>query len=144
MKKSLFKSLKLYFQYRKVLSSKKEELLRNFNMRIDRVFRLYTVLNIPTDLIDEPYNLRKQDIDNLSLRYISEFSNKVSEYLNSIGLSELYDMYDVKKVDKYSYLVVIGFSLFRTDKVTNSILFRWIPITLTLSLLSYLIYQLFI
>jgi hypothetical protein len=144
MKKSLFKSLKLYFQYRKILSSKKEELLRNFNMRVDRVFRLYTVINIPTDLIDEPYNLRKQDIDNLSLKYISDFSFKVSEYLNSIGLSELYDMYDIKKVDKYSYLVVIGFSLFRTDKVINSILFRWVPITLALSLLSYLIYQLFI
>lgn len=144
MKKSLFKSIKLYFQYRKTLSLKKEELLRNFNLRIDRVNRIYTVLNIPTDLIDEPYNLRKQDIDNLSLKYISDFSSKVSEYLNSIGLSELYDMYDVKKVDKYAYLIVIGFSLFRTDKVTNSILFRWIPITLIASLLSFLIYKLFI
>lgn len=143
MKKSLFKSLKLYSIYRKIIKEKETEITQRFNSRIDRVYRIYTVLNIPTELIEEPYNLRKQDIDNLSARYISEFSSQISNYLNSVGLAELYDLYEVRKVDKYSYLVVIGFSLFRTDKFFSSLFFRWIPITVGISLISYLIFKLF-
>lgn len=143
MKKSLFKSLKLYSIYRKIVKEKETEITQRFNSRIDRVYRIYTVLNVPTDLIEEPYNLRKQDIDTLSARFISEFTTQISNYLNSIGLAELYDLYEIRKVDKYSYLVVIGFSLFRTDKFFSSLFFRWLPITVGISLLSYLILKLF-
>jgi hypothetical protein len=143
MKNSLFKSLKLYSIYRKIVKEKETEITQRFNSRIDRVYRIYTVLNVPTDLIEEPYNLRKQDIDNLSEQYIREFTSNISKYLNSIGLTELYDLYEVKKVDKYSYLVIIGFSLFRTDKFFSSLFFRWLPTTVGISLLSYLIFKLF-
>jgi hypothetical protein len=143
MKKSLFKSISLYLLYRKILNNKRTELESKFNSRVDKVYRIYTVLNLPNELFEEPYNIRKQDIDALSSKYISEFSAEVSKYLNSIGLTELYELYDIRKVDKFSYLIVVGFSLFRTDKFTNNLYFRWIPISILLSVFVYLIYKLF-
>ena len=41
-------------------------------MRIDNADRLYTVLNIPTNLVEEPYNLRKDDIDKIAQNYIRD------------------------------------------------------------------------
>jgi effector-binding domain-containing protein len=99
-------------------------------MRIDRADRIYTVLNIPTDLFEEPYNLRKEDIDSIAQKYIKDYISELSKFLNSIGLSEIYDFYEpVKKVDKYSYLVVIGFR--QLDSVdVNRIIYRIIIPTL--------------
>ena len=115
MKKvSLLKKVNLFFFYRRNLRKLSSQLETNFNTRIDRASRFYTVINIPTSLIEEPYNLRKEDIDALSRTFIQEYTQKISSFLNSNGLIELYDYYEVKKVDKYSYLVVMGFSLFNS------------------------------
>ena len=85
-----------------------------FNIRIDSILRFYTVLNVPNEVMEEPYNLRKSDIDTISRNYIKEYNFQLSQFLNSKGLTELYDLYDMDKVDKYSYLLVFGFSLFNT------------------------------
>lgn len=131
MKKiSFFKKLKLYFTYRKVLLQNLDGLQTNFNARVDRVSRIYTVLNIPKEIFDEPYNVRKSDIDNISRKYIKEYSSEISKFLDSIGLAELYDFYQVEKVDKYSYLLVFGYSLINTDKFARRLLFRFVPVTL--------------
>ena len=119
---SLYKKMKLFLYYRKKLQKNKFDLSNNFNIRIDNSLRMYTVLNIPIENIEEPYNLRKSDIDNLSKNYISEYSTKLSYYLDNIGLMELYDYYDVKKVDKYSYLVIFGFSLFKSNIFMRNLL----------------------
>lgn len=126
----LFKKIKLFFSYRRTVLDIEETLERELGARVDRAYRIYTVVNIPKIEIDEPYNLRKSDIDRISERYLKDFSNKISSFLNSKGLMEMYDIYDINKVDKYSYLVVIGFSIFRTDKVFRKLLFRWLPISL--------------
>lgn len=129
MKKvSFFKKIKLYSTYRTALIKNKANLAESFGARVDRVSRVYTVLNIPKELFDEPYNLRKQDIDNISKKYIQEYSSQLSSYLDSIGLKELYDFYQVEKVDKFSYLLVFGFSLINTDEFARKLLFRYIPV----------------
>lgn len=111
---SFFKKISLFLFWRKTINSKKKELLETFNTRVDGSSRLYTVINIPPSFIEEPYNLRKADIDNLARNYITEYSKELSNYLNSLELFELYDYYEVKKVEKYSYLIVFGFSLFKS------------------------------
>ena len=119
---SLYKKIRLFLYYRKKLQKNKFDLSNNFNIRIDNSLRMYTVLNIPIENIEEPYNLRKSDIDNLSKNYISEYSTKLSYYLDNMGLAELYDYYDVRKVDKYSYLVIFGFSLFKSNVFMRNLL----------------------
>jgi len=141
---SIISDLKLFFSYKRIIKKNRVRLQSDFNMRIDRADRIYTVLNIPTDLFEEPYNLRKEDIDLIAQRYIKDYISELSKFLNSIGLSELYDFYEpVKKVDKYSYLVVIGFR--QLDSVDiNKIIYRIIiPTLLGISFLSFLIYMIF-
>jgi hypothetical protein len=137
---SYFKKIKLFLYYRREVNKIRTELENQFNSRVDGASRIYTVLNVPSSLIEEPYNLRKEDIDSLSKNFIQDYSKKLSIFLNSKGLMELYDFYDIKKVDKYSYLVIFGFSLFNSTRfiirfyITISILIT----SLVLSLLYFL------
>lgn len=138
------KKISLYFFYRKTVNKCKKDLLEKFGARIDNVNRIYTVINIPKDLIDEPYNLRKSDIDALSEKFIKEYSRFISEYLDDKGLKEMYNYYNIEKVDKYSYLVVFGFSLFNTQRVAKNIIFYFLPIAVLSSIIFYILYKLFI
>ncbi len=138
---SFSKKVSLFLFWRRTLKSKKTELLDTFNTRIDGSSRLYTVINIPTSLIEEPYNLRKADIDNLAKTSITEYSKNLSTYLNSIDLFELYDYYEVKKVEKYSYLIVFGFSLFKSHIFLRNF-YIWIT-SLSLAFLITLLFLIF-
>lgn len=109
---SFRKKVELFLSYRKIIKRISFDLENSLNARIDGAYRIYTVLNIPASLIEEPYNLRKEDIDNLAKNYIRDYSVQLSNFLNKNNLFELYDFYEAKKVDKYSYLLIFGFSLF--------------------------------
>ena len=140
---SFFKKLSLFFTYRKSIKKIEKQLEREFNVRIDGAFRIYTVLNIPSELIEEPYNLRKADIDALAQNFNKEYSTQLSKFLDTNGLYELYDFYDVEKVDKYSYLLIFGFSLFNSQKMLRNIYLIWIPIIVTVSFLTWLYFHFF-
>lgn len=135
---SIFKKIRLFNNFKKVVKENQRELAARFNLRIDRADRLYTVLNIPEELIGEAYALKKADIDRISQNYIREYSSELSKYLNSKGLSELFDFYKMDKVGKYSYLIVFGFSLFKSHKYYNTLYFGIIP-SLSVIILSLLI-----
>jgi len=135
---SFWKKISLYKLYRKTILDKETE-LANYNLRIDSVNRIYTVINIPNE---EPYNLKKADINKISEPYIAEYVRQVSAFLNKNGLTELYKLYDVTKVDKYSYLIVIGFSLFDTGKMARNLLIRLLPTAVVLSTLFWIWYKL--
>ena len=122
MKVSFIKKISLYFQYRRNLKIFESELQERFNARVDNINRIYTVLNIPENMIEEPYNIRKSDIDALSQTLIKDYSGELGKFLNSKGLTELYKFYDIKKVDKLSYLLIFGFSLFNTKNAFISII----------------------
>lgn len=138
---SFLKKVKLFLTYRKELRKSSKELLEAFNARVDGASRIYTVLNIKPELIEEPYNLRKEDIDKLAKNYIREYSNELSKFLNSKNLMELYDFYEVKKVEKYSYLLVFGFSLFDSAKfMRNLYIFSFSSIIFLIILLSIILF----
>lgn len=135
---SILKDLRLFFSYKSAIRKNKVRLEGDFNMRIDNADRLYTVLNIPTNLVEEPYNLRQSDIDNIAQNYIRDYINDLSIFLNSIGISELYDFYEpIKKVDKYSYLIVIGYKQLDSVEI-NKIIYRiFLPIISVIGLISF-------
>jgi hypothetical protein len=140
----MFKKIRLYNSFKKIIRSNRVTLEGNFNARIDKVYRIYTVINIPEETFGEPYNIRKSDIDSISETYIRQYVSKISDYLNSIGLSELYDFYEpIKKVDKYSYLIILGFKPFNSVKYNNLIWLRIVPILSIASIISLIIYFIF-
>jgi hypothetical protein len=137
MKKiSFFKKLSLFSFYKKTLKLNRIRLERELNIRFDSAYRLYTVLNIPQELYGE-FTLKKSDIDKISENYIREYSFEVSKFLKSVGLNELFKSYEVRKVDKYSYLIVIGFSLFRSNVFYNNIYYKLLPILTIVLILTY-------
>ena len=140
---SLYKKIKIFREFKKILILNKTEIEQVFGARIDNAYRIYNVLNIPLEIIGEPYNLRKSDLDKLAETSIKEYTNKISEYLDSKNLREMYDFYQIQKVDKYSYLVVLGFSLpndtFRSNKYYDNIRYRLIPTASILSIILLLI-----
>lgn len=132
---SIFKDIRLFFTYSKIIKKNRVNLESQFNIRIDSADRMYTVINIPNNLFEEPYNLRKGDIDLIAENYIKDYVGRLSEYLNQVGLVELYDFYEpVKKVDKFSYLIVLGYK--QLDSVElNKIIYRiLIPVSSVLGL----------
>lgn len=133
---SLIKKIRIFSQFKKIIKANSSELENKFNLRIDSASRLYTVINVPPEAIGEAYNLKKSDIDRIADNFIREYSKELGAYLNSKELNELYDFYDLKKVDKSSYLVVVGFSLFRSDERRSRIFKYWIPILSGLTLLT--------
>jgi hypothetical protein len=139
---SFYKRIKLYRIYKSIIKSNRFDIEKNFGLRIDRANRLYTVLNIPSENIGESYNLKKSDIDKISEGYIKEYSINIAKYLDSKGLKEMYDFYDVQKVDKYSYLIIFGP---HKDKIldsaiyTRNLYYRIIPILTSIVILISLI-----
>lgn len=138
---SLFKKIKFFRDYLRIVKSKREELFSNFGSRVDSVGRIYTVVNVPVEAFGDSFNLKKADIDGISKSHIEEYRIKVSKYLNSIGLLELYSEYNIQKVSKYSYLVVFGYSLFRSDKVFKMLLYKVLPsVVLLASIIFYIFF----
>lgn len=124
---SLLKRIKLFRKYKKIIDSCKDQLLSQFNTRVDRSYRIYTVLNIPQELIGEAYSLRKADIDKISETFTREWTLELSKFLESKDLNELYRIYEIRKVDKYSYLLVVGYSLFQSNKYYDNLYYKVLP-----------------
>lgn len=133
MEVSLIKKIRLFRTFGKTIRKNKTILSNKFNIRIDNANRLYTVLNIPEEIIGEAYSLKKSDIDRISENYTREVTRELAEFLNQEGLQELYEIYEIKKVDKYSYLIVIGFRLFNSAKYYNRLYYVALPITVAIS-----------
>lgn len=140
---SLLKKINLFREYRKSIS-KSRQVLESIGLRIDKANRLYTVLNIPEELIGEPYGLKKSDIDRISENYIREYISESSKLFFETNINDLISVYEVKKVDKYSYLIVFGFSLFRSNEYYDRIYFRIIPISAALVIVSAILMALFV
>ena len=122
------KKLRLFLFYRKTVKRFEKQLDQNFNIRLDSAYRMYTVLNIPEEVIGEAFSMKKSDIDRISENYTREYIAELSRFLSQNGLSELTEVYEIKKVDKFSYLAVVGFSIFRTNEFYNKLYLRYIPI----------------
>lgn len=139
----LFRDIRLFFSFKKSIHKNKSILEEQYGIRIDNADRMYTVINIPVDSIEEPYNLRKTDIDIIAQNYIRDYISNLSKFLNSIGISELYDYYEpIKKVDKYSYLIIIGYKQIDSTDI-NNIIYRILLPLFTVSLLTFLIFMFF-
>ena len=111
-KASIWRRLKLFFEYRRILKDNEKEMeINGLNLKLDWVNRVYTVFNIPPEKFDEPYNIRKGDVDKIAENYIVDYVNACNLYFQSKGLNELitFDK-PISKVDKYSFLIVFGFS----------------------------------
>jgi hypothetical protein len=126
----MFKRLKNFFFYRKTIKNNLLLLQQKFNIRIDGAIRMYTVINVPEELVGEAFSLKKSDIDRISENYVRQYYVDLGKELNKLNLIELFDVYEIRKVDKYSYLLVVGFSQFKSQKYYNFLYYGVIPFSI--------------
>lgn len=98
----MFKKIRNYFSYRSIVMEHEDEMASpQFALRVDLLGRMYTVINIPPDLV----NYSKDMVETVIKQYISN----TSSYLYGIGLMELVSVYAVQKLNEANYLVVFGY-----------------------------------
>ncbi len=132
---SIIKKISLFREYKKSIKRNLRS-IESVGLRIDKAERMYTVINIPEELIGEAYALKKSDIDRISENYIREYISEISKLFFDINLNDLASVYDVKKVDKYSYLIIFGFSLFKSNEYYDRLYLRILPIISALALIG--------
>lgn len=98
----LIKKLKNYAAYRAIVKERADFLAGPlFAIRTDMLRRMYTVINIPEDVVAYGPGLVESTV--------SEYIMKVMKTLDTIGLFELVSVYTVQKLDERNYLVVFGY-----------------------------------
>lgn len=108
MRISFSKKLKLMKEYRSYIK-KSKTLLLDSNFRIDSVYRLYTVVNIPLISIPEQYRLNKKDVAKLEMSYMDEEVGKHVKLFNKIGLNGLFSEPILERVEANTYLVYYNY-----------------------------------
>ena len=107
----VIKEIRLYREYSRIIKKEESEsqIWRRRNLRRDRLNRIYTVVNLPLQVlasVDLPRESRPS--------FVIQELKPINEYLKSLNLEEIITMWiePVKGTDEESYLVVYQF-LFR-------------------------------
>ena len=126
-----FKNLRLMISYFKVIRKNKDIIQsEEYNLRVDRAGRIYTVLKIESE--DEIYGV------NLAEKQVAEFINKVDNLFLDIGLSEIVGIKNVDNLGDGNFLIVFSFSELDTTKfLRNLIVYSILTIILGLSALFF-------
>lgn len=137
----IFKKIVLFYDYVKIVKKERNLLEAQMNLRLDDANRLYTVLNIPEKLFGEEYLTKKSEVETISESYVKDYIVETSKLLNSIGLMELYTTYKIERVSRLSFLIVIGFSMFRSNEYYNTLYYKVIPAILVITTFLYLFFK---
>lgn len=141
---NIIKKFKLLNFYKKVLKENKDILLREYNIHIDNVYRMYSVYHIT----EEEYKTYGEDNKiELKSTQANEFLNQITnsgnllnansllneranknlarldQFLLSKGLFEMYGLSDKSRYDKYNIKVVVEFKYINTARLENLKLF---------------------
>jgi hypothetical protein len=105
------------FRYIKLIKMHKDELQKLHNIRVDRIYRMWTVLN----LIDD-----KENVDKYGYFYVD---TKLKEYVSGIdkffmknGLFEFVGLSKADQINIYNILIVIEYKFLSTRKLANRML----------------------
>ena len=141
----MFKKYKLMFFYMKTIKKylpeiEKKIISKNNNraytissIKIDNIYRLYTVLNLKKEntknleLYGYPY------LDNEIKKFVKEINNELRE----IGLTELIGLSRIDKIGENNVLIVIEYKLFDIGKFFKKLIY------LGISIISIIIFLLF-
>jgi len=112
---NIFKRISLLITYSKILNVNKEELLEKFNVRVDSVKRIYTVINVP----DDEYTYGEQHALKLTETYLKSWLGKLDKYLITKGIKEFTDVQEITTIDQQNFLLIIRYKFLNTARIAN-------------------------
>lgn len=137
---NIINKIKYFREYCSLLDANRDTLLSRYNVRIDDVYRLYTVYTIDEAEykayggnkapIQKKENIKEFFEDATQSgkiingdEYLSNIVNKnireLGFYLDSIGLTELYGLTSRQRIDELHWKVVVEYKFFRSAKIAN-------------------------
>jgi hypothetical protein len=104
------------------------------DMNYDRVYRFYTVINMPTNTTENIQKYGYRYLDNETKKFIAELNKQFQKY----GLLELVGLSKADQINESSVLVVVEYKLLKTSKIAKNII--WLIILLLVGALSLLLF----
>ena len=113
----MFNNYKLMRFYMKTIKKYLPELNNKFinnnrayiikSLKIDKIYRLYTVLNL------KPENIRNLDLYGYSYldNEVKKFIRELNDELANIGLGELIGLSKIDKINEHNVIIVIEYKL---------------------------------
>jgi len=111
----MLKNYKLYKMYRKLVKENQEELLQKFNLRVDEVGRLYTVINLPPQA--DTYG--PKDGPRITASLLKNWLSRLDEFLISKSIKELTAVETMQEIDESNYLLIIRFKFLNMARIAT-------------------------
>ena len=117
----MFKFILNYIRYRKCVDDNKDEIVRDFNIKIDNLYRLGTKISIPNNrfTVLKEYKNSELDIYNRLNDEVKKYLYKLDAYLMKKNLMEYIGIYNVERVSDNLVVLVMSFRLFNIVKLAN-------------------------
>lgn len=111
----MFKSIRLYRAYRKLLRENEKNLFENFNLKIDQVGRIYTIIHVAPQA--DTYG--PKDGPRITKSLLQTWLKKLDAYLIEIGLKEYTAVQEITEIDEMNYLFVMKFKFFNAARIAT-------------------------
>lgn len=138
----MLKKYRLYRLYKSLVKKHEKEFLEKFNIKIDLIGRLYTVVNVPPQLD----TFGPKDGPRLTKTMLQNYLNKLDNFLIEIGVKELTKVQELTEIDESNYLLIIRYNYLNVENIaTMSIIISIAIATLgVLATFVFLLIKLFI
>lgn len=113
MKISIFKKFSLLREYKKTINLNKDFIFNKYKIKVDRLYRCYTVFNIPYELKDNIKKYGYYYVDGELRKYLKELEN----FFQTLGLFELIGVSKIDQIDEFNILIVLEFKLLNIRKL---------------------------
>lgn len=143
--KKWFKKWKLLKEYIKTIKTHTSDIRNYFiqnsanftykikDMNYDRIYRFYTVINMPPNTTENIQKYGYRYLDNETKKFMSELNNQFKKY----GLFELVGLEKADQINETSVLIVVRYKLLNTKKIARNIIWFIIFLLLGASLLLF-------
>jgi len=118
----MFKSIRNYIRYRKLINLNREELETKFDIKIDKLNRLGTRVSIPENKFTVLKEYKNSELDiykNLDEETKKTIS-KLDRYFMQKNLVEYIGIYSVDRVDVNLVVLILSYRLFDVVKIANT------------------------
>jgi hypothetical protein len=110
---NLYYKWKNYITYKKILKKNKKELKENFNLEIDWVNRIWSVIKLPNNLSEDAnkygYLFTEKEVE----KYIK----RLDKYFTKIGIFELIELEDLVLLNPVEVGITFKYKFLNTKKI---------------------------
>jgi len=103
-----FRSIRLFFDYRRNVIKNKLYLNEKFGLEVSWIYEMYTTLT----LAEAPEDMKQKYGSALAEYEIKKYIGVVNANLAKLGLEELVNVYEIKRLNKDEYGIAFGYALF--------------------------------